>query len=150
MKKTPSCLGYICDYTTHLCGDYFINHEIRIPIPIKQPGFNGSCHSGGFLGRGSIKVQICPFTGACCASIRVDGRAMGTMERLASGILWHGGTKKWFTVPTKTQLSNFLGTPGEDYFKGNPKSLNFYFLVIWWGKFMSLVQTSPYFGAFQK
>ena len=42
------------------------------------------------------------------------------------------------TVPTKTQLSNFLGTPGEDYFKGNPKSLNFYFLVIWWGK-----QTSP-------
>ena len=37
-------------------------------------------------------------------------------------------------VPTKTQLSNFLGTPGEDYFKGNPKRLNFYFLVIWWGK----------------
>ena len=37
-------------------------------------------------------------------------------------------------VPTKTQLSNFLGTPVEDYFKGNPKSLNFYFLVIWWGK----------------
>ena len=37
-------------------------------------------------------------------------------------------------VPTKTQLSNFLRTPGEDYFKGNPKSLNFYFLVIWWGK----------------
>ena len=31
--------------------------------------------------------------------------------------------------------SNFLGTPGEDYFKGNPKSLNFYFLVIWWGKY---------------
>ena len=42
-----------------------------------------------------------------------------------------------FSVPTKTQLSNFLGTPGEDYFKGNPKSLNFYFLVIWWGKFSS-------------
>ncbi len=40
----------------------------------------------------------------------------------------------FITVPTKTQLSNFLGTPGEDYFKGNPKSLNFYFLVIWWGK----------------
>ena len=39
-----------------------------------------------------------------------------------------------FPIPTKTQLSNFLGTPGEDYFKGNPKSLNFYFLVIWWGK----------------
>ncbi len=38
------------------------------------------------------------------------------------------------TYPTKTQLSNFLGTPGEDYLKGNPKSLNFYFLVIWWGK----------------
>ena len=42
--------------------------------------------------------------------------------------------KKYQTCPTKTQLSNFLGTPGEDYFKGNPKSLNFYFLVIWWGK----------------
>ena len=41
---------------------------------------------------------------------------------------------KYSSVPTKTQLSNFLGTPGEDYFKGNPKSLNFYFLVIWWGK----------------
>ena len=41
---------------------------------------------------------------------------------------------KEFSIPTKTQLSNFLGTPGEDYFKGNPKSLNFYFLVIWWGK----------------
>ena len=38
------------------------------------------------------------------------------------------------SYPTKTQLSNFLGTPGEDYFKGNPKSLKFYFLVIWWGK----------------
>ena len=41
-----------------------------------------------------------------------------------------------FPVPTKTQLSNCLGTPGEDYFKGNPKSLNFSFLVIWWGKFL--------------
>jgi len=41
---------------------------------------------------------------------------------------------KYFSVPTKTQLSIFWGTPGEDYFKGNPKGLNFYFLVIWWGK----------------
>ena len=46
----------------------------------------------------------------------------------------HLSPKKKLTAPTKTQLSNFLGTPGEDYFKGNPKSLNFYFLVIWWGK----------------
>ena len=37
-------------------------------------------------------------------------------------------------VPTKTQLSNFLGTPGEDYFKGNPESLKILFQVIWWGK----------------
>ena len=37
------------------------------------------------------------------------------------------------TVPTKTQLSNFLGTPEKDYFKGTRKSLNFYFVVIWWG-----------------
>ena len=36
-------------------------------------------------------------------------------------------------VPTKTQLSNFLGSLGENYFKRNPKSLNFYFVVIWWG-----------------
>ena len=47
-------------------------------------------------------------------------------------LTWQAG--KSSSVPTKTQLSNFLGTPGEDYFKGNPKSLNFYFLVIWWGK----------------
>ena len=53
---------------------------------------------------------------------------------LASGSL--GNLAPLITVPTKTQLSNFLGTSGEDYFKGNPKSLNFYFLVIWWGKIM--------------
>ena len=33
--------------------------------------------------------------------------------------------------------SNFLGTPQKDCFKGNPKGLNFYFLVIWWGKSMN-------------
>ena len=49
-------------------------------------------------------------------------------------IKWFNETLETNTVPTKTQLSNFLGTPGEDYFRGNPKSLNFYFLVIWWGK----------------
>ena len=31
-EKIPGCLGYIGDYTTQLYGDYFINHEIRIPI----------------------------------------------------------------------------------------------------------------------
>ena len=31
------------------------------------------------------------------------------------------------TVPTKTQLSNFLGTPGEDYFKGNPEKFKLLF-----------------------
>ena len=47
------------------------------------------------------------------------------------------------SIPTKTQLSNFLGTPGEDYFKGNPKSLNVYFLVIWWGNcFLEQKQTT--------
>ena len=30
-------------------------------------------------------------------------------------------------VPTKTQLSNFLGTPGEDYFKGNPEKFKLLF-----------------------
>ena len=53
-----------------------------------------------------------------------DGRSRSCFFTLKRG----GGD------PTKTQLSNFLGTPGEDYFKGNPKSLNIYFLVIWWGK----------------
>ena len=27
MIKTPLCFGYIGDYTTQLCGDYFINHQ---------------------------------------------------------------------------------------------------------------------------
>ena len=37
-KKTLVGLGYMEDYTTHPNGDYFINHEIRIPI--KQPEKN--------------------------------------------------------------------------------------------------------------
>ena len=41
-QKNLVFLGYIGDYTryttyTQLCGDYFINHDIRIPI--KRPGF---------------------------------------------------------------------------------------------------------------
>ena len=35
-KRAPGWLGYIGDYTTQLYGDYFINHEIRIPIEINQ------------------------------------------------------------------------------------------------------------------
>ena len=31
--RNVDCLGYIGDYTTQLCGDHFINHEIRIPDP---------------------------------------------------------------------------------------------------------------------
>ena len=31
--------GIVGDYTAQLCGDYSINHEIRIPN--KQPEFNG-------------------------------------------------------------------------------------------------------------
>ncbi len=54
------------------------------------------------------------------------------------------------TVPTKTQLSNFLGTPGEDYFKGNPKSLNFYFLVIWWGKANAKVNIMTHAACYSK
>ena len=38
-EKNTGYLLYIGDYTTQLYGDYFINHEIRIPI--NQPGFNG-------------------------------------------------------------------------------------------------------------
>ena len=38
-KRAPGCLGYVGDYTTQLSVDYFINHEIRIPI--KQPVFHG-------------------------------------------------------------------------------------------------------------
>ena len=36
--------------------------------------------------------------------------------------------------PHQDLTFKLFGNPGEDYFKGNPKSLNFYFLVIWWGK----------------
>ena len=36
-KKPSGCLGYVED--EKLPRDYFINHEIRIPI--KQPGFDG-------------------------------------------------------------------------------------------------------------
>ena len=38
-EKSPGCWGYVRDYTTHLYRDYFINHEIRIPI--NQPVFHG-------------------------------------------------------------------------------------------------------------
>ena len=56
----------------------------------------------------------------------------GMLEAFASGktpVLDH-----MIAIPTKTQLSNSFGNPWKtDYFKGKPKSLNFYFLVIWWG-----------------
>ena len=38
-EKNPGYLLYIGDYTTQLYGDYFINHEIRIPT--NQPVFHG-------------------------------------------------------------------------------------------------------------
>ncbi len=42
-KRAPGCLGYIGDeFLPSYIGiimDYFISHEIRIPI--NQPGFNG-------------------------------------------------------------------------------------------------------------
>ena len=39
-EKNLGWLGYTRDYvTTQLYRDYFINHEIRIPI--NQPGFHG-------------------------------------------------------------------------------------------------------------
>ena len=41
------------------------------------------------------------------------------------------------SCPHQDPTFKLFGTPGEDYFKGNPKSLNFYFLVIWWGKLMN-------------
>ena len=46
MKKSPGCLGLIVDYTTELCGNFFINHEIRIPI--KRPVFHGTYPIAGF------------------------------------------------------------------------------------------------------
>ena len=46
--KKPGYLLYIGDdVTTQLCGDYFINYEIRIPI--KQPGFNSESKAGVFF-----------------------------------------------------------------------------------------------------
>ena len=41
-------------------------------------------------------------------------------------------------VPTKTQRTQTFWEPlRKTIFKGNPKSLNFYFLVIWWGKILT-------------
>ena len=37
-EQNLGCLGYIWDYITQSCGDYFINHDIRITVKlIKQP-----------------------------------------------------------------------------------------------------------------
>ena len=36
-EKNLDWLDYIGDYTTQLCRDYFINHEIRIPIIYPGP-----------------------------------------------------------------------------------------------------------------
>ena len=39
-NRAPGCLGVYRGWNpSQLCGDYFINHEIRIPI--QQPGFHG-------------------------------------------------------------------------------------------------------------
>ena len=44
-----------------------------------------------------------------------------------------GGETPWKI--TKTQRTQTFWEPlGKTIFKGNPKSLNFFFLVIWWGK----------------
>ena len=49
-KRVPGCLGYIGGYTTQLCGDYFINHEIRIPFLNNQYFMESKA---GFFERGS-------------------------------------------------------------------------------------------------
>ena len=48
--ENPGWLFDIGDYvTTQLYRDYFINHDIRIPV-FNQPGFHGmSCHSRVFI-----------------------------------------------------------------------------------------------------
>ena len=51
-------------------------------------------------------------------------------------VRWICWCKDCKSGPHQDPTFKLLGTPGEDYFKGNPKSLNFYFLVIWWGKNM--------------
>ena len=40
-KRAPGCLGYLLGMKSYpaKCPDYFINHDIRIPI--NQPGFHG-------------------------------------------------------------------------------------------------------------
>ena len=50
MKKNPGCWRYLKEYTTQLCGDYFINHDFKDPV-MKKPVFHGSCHwwAVGFL-----------------------------------------------------------------------------------------------------
>ena len=52
---------------------------------------------------------------------------------------WHLESKEGSNGSSQVFLS-----PGKTIFKGNPKSLNFYFLVIWWGKFLTLVMAFSY------
>ena len=49
-EKKTGCSEFIGDFTTQLCGDYFINHELRIPI--NQPVFHGKQEVVSFF-RGS-------------------------------------------------------------------------------------------------
>ena len=43
-------------FTTQLCGDDFINHEIRIPI--KQPGFNSERKGPRFFFFSGLKPSV--------------------------------------------------------------------------------------------
>ena len=49
-EKNPGCWRYLKEYTTQLCGDYFIKHDFKDPV-MKKPVFHGSCHwwAVGFL-----------------------------------------------------------------------------------------------------
>ena len=60
--QNPGWLGYIRDYTTQLYRDYFISHDIRIPI--NQPGFNGM--STGF--------------GSRCSGVLISTSVNGTVD----------------------------------------------------------------------
>ena len=46
-------------FPTQLNGDYFINHETRIPI--KEPGFNGKYPSFFFCGSDGLDGIVCLF-----------------------------------------------------------------------------------------
>ena len=153
MSNEKRAFGYLLVYrgwnNPQLYRDYFIYFIVRIPSSTKQYFMESMGPRVFFVAHVGCRNQTL-FWGFLQSHpiiqnhLNSNSEILGLAEVLKVFALENHQNPQalWryciytYTVPTKTQLSNFLGTPGEDYFKGNPKSLNFYFLVIWWGKYI--------------